>query len=276
MKRNIITIDEDRCTGCGECVPDCPEGALQIIDGKARLVSDLFCDGLGACIGTCPEGAITVVEREAEPYDERRVMMENIIPKGPEVIKAHLKHLRDHGEEGYFAEAVSCLEEKGIAAPAMHDRAPCHGGGCPGSQTIDLRKAPVVAAHAQGTVQGVSELRQWPVQLKLLNPGASYFDNADLLIAADCVPFAYGNFHERFLKGKIVIMFCPKLDPYSEEYIEKLTAIFTGHKINSITIARMEVPCCGGVTALVDEALDRSGKRGIIKEYVISVRGDIL
>lgn len=276
MKRKIITIDENRCTGCGECVPDCPEGALQIIDGKARLVSDLFCDGLGACIGTCPEGAITVVEREAEPYDERRVMTENIIPKGPEVIKAHLKHLRDHGEGGYFAEAVSCLEEKGVAVPALNDGASCHGGGCPGSRAIDLRKSPAVSVRPQENVQASSELRQWPVQLKLLNPGASYFDNADLLIAADCVPFAYGDFHERFLKGKIVIMFCPKLDPCRDEYIDKLATIFTGHNIKSITIARMEVPCCGGVTALVDEALDRSGKRCIIKEYVISVRGDIL
>jgi ferredoxin len=276
MKRKIITIDDDKCTGCGECVPDCPEGALQMIGGKARLVSDLFCDGLGACIGTCPEGAITVVEREAEPYDERRVMKENIIPKGPEVIIAHLKHLQDHGEAGYFAEAVSCLEEKGMAVPRMNNGTPCHGGGCPGSQTIDLRKTPAAAVHEQGPVHAVSELRQWPVQLKLLNPGASYFDNADLLLAADCVPFAYGNFHERFLKGKIVIMFCPKLDPYGDEYVDKLSAIFSGHNINSITVARMEVPCCGGVVALLNEALDRSGKRGIIKEYIISVRGDIL
>ena len=152
----------------------------------------------------------------------------------------------------------------------------CHGGGCPGSQTIDLRKTPVTAQREQGPVHAVSELRQWPVQLKLLNPGASYFENADLLIAADCVPFAYGNFHERFLKGKIVIMFCPKLDPYRDEYIDKLEAIFSEHKINSITIARMEVPCCGGIEMAVKAALQKSGKFIPWQVVTISTDGQIL
>jgi ferredoxin len=276
MKRSIITIDEDKCNGCGICVPDCPEGALQVIDGKVRLVSDLFCDGLGACLKTCPEGALTVEEREAEPYSERRVM-ENVTKHGGNVIKAHLHHLKEHGEMKYLREAIDYLQEKGIPVPQQEEAA--HGGqpcGCPGSAAMDMRdrNAQKSAEVPQATVE--SELRQWPVQLKLLNPAAPYFDGAHLLLAADCVPFAYGNFHRDFLFNRIVIMFCPKLDPYIEEYVDKLAGIFSIHEIRSVTVARMEVPCCGGVNVVLERAMAKAGKHFPIRETVIGIRGDIL
>ncbi len=276
MKRSVITIDEDKCNGCGLCVPDCPEGALQMIDGKARLVSDLFCDGLGACLKTCPEGALTVEEREAEPYSERRVM-ENVVKHGANVVKAHLRHLKDHGEMKYLREAVEYLQESGIPVPDHEDTAsagqPC---GCPGSAAMDMRDGNAERGAGGTCVSVESELRQWPVQLKLLNPAADYFEGAHLLLAADCVPFAYGNFHRDFLFNRIVIMFCPKLDPYIDEYIDKLAAILSLHDIKSITVARMEVPCCGGVKVVLERAMAKAGKHIPVRETVIGIRGNIL
>jgi len=275
LKRSIIKIDDNKCNGCGQCVPDCPEGALQIIEGKARLVSDLFCDGLGACIGTCPEGAISVEEREAEAYDERKVM-DNVVLQGEAVIKAHLKHLDDHGEAGFLNTAIDYLKEKRIDVPEFKEETTgCSGHSCPGSTAVELKSKDETTVSQNHAAQQ-SELQQWPVQLKLLNPSASYFENADLLIAADCVPFAYADFHSRFLKGKIVINFCPKLDPYADEYIEKLVAILSLHEIRSISVVRMEVPCCGGVGVLLQKAMEKSGKNILMREYVISLKGEIL
>jgi len=302
MKRKIINIDDTKCTGCGQCIPDCPEGALQLIDGKARLVSDLFCDGLGACIGTCPEGAISVIEREAEPYDEQKVMG-IIVKQGVPVIKAHLEHLAGHGETALYNEAIEYLIENGIPIPeheppAKKQPAPfgtrsarkvpaavCHAGphepnpfaGCPGVAARTIEKEGVHARPRQpapGT--SGSELRQWPVQLALLNPGASYFKDADLLIAADCTSFAYAGFHEDFLKGRILIIFCPKLDPDLDGYISKLAAIFSMHTIKSITILRMEVPCCGGVRYVVEKAMEKAGKTIPVEEQTVMIDGRIL
>lgn len=315
VKRNIITIDEEKCTGCGQCIPDCPEGALQIIDGKARLVSDLFCDGLGACIGTCPEGAIHVIEREAEPYDERAVMVK-IIPQGAAVIKAHLEHLLNHGERGLYNEAIECLLEKMIPIPD-HDNtavlkkpagtaprqpgataqvpapASCPPGpdqkqpfaGCSGSapRIIDRQGSPGQRGRGPHPGMGMhqpsgttgSALRQWPVQLALQNPGAGYFDNADLLVAADCTPFAYAGFHADLLAGRILIIFCPKLDADIESSIEKLAEIFRHHAIKSITIARMEVPCCGGVRYVVEKAMERAGVQVPVEEKVVTINGEL-
>ncbi len=271
MKRQIIKIDEDLCNGCGQCITGCPEGALQLIEGKARLVSDLFCDGLGACIGACPEGAIEVEEREAEPYSERLVM-ERIVKQGPPVIAAHLAHLKEHGETLLHAEAVEYLNERGIPAPhAPH----IHGGhGCPGSMARSIAPKRETGDHGPAGEVG-SELRQWPVQLALVNPGAPYFEDADLLIAADCVPFAFGDFHRRFLKGKSMVMFCPKLDSRIDEYVDKLAAIFSTHRIGSVSTVRMEVPCCGGVTAILQKALEISGAMVKVKEYVITIDGSV-
>jgi len=277
MRRQIIKIDEDKCNGCGLCVPNCPEGALKVIDGKARLVGELLCDGLGACIGNCPEGAITIEEREAEKYDEKKVMG-NIITAGPGVIKAHLKHLRDHGQKEYFDQALDFLKNKGIEVPDIDDGASQGAvppaAGCPGMRQMDLGGGKAEEA-GPGTTQ-VSELRQWPLQLHLLSPDAPYFKGADIVVAADCVPFAFADFHKRFLRGKILIIFCPKLDRELDIYIEKLSQIIKKNGIRSITIVHMEVPCCYGTVSIVEEALKRSGQNVLIKDYTVSIRGEIV
>jgi ferredoxin len=283
MKRKIITIDEEKCTGCGLCIPDCPEGALQILDKKARLVSDLFCDGLGACIGTCPEGAISVIEREAEPYDERAVM-ETIIRQGEAVIKAHLIHLRTHGETGLYSQAVAYLQEKRIPNPDSGNdtggvdcgnHAHHQFGACPGAgPRIIERKS---SGGGEDPVESPdSDLRQWPVQLRLINPGHPSLEGAELLISADCVPFAYRRFHRDFLQGKTLIIFCPKLDQDLDEYIDKLATIFSRHSIRSITVVHMEVPCCSGVRYIVDKALEKAGKGIPVSEATISVEGKLV
>jgi ferredoxin len=286
MKRKIISIDHELCNGCGLCLPDCPEGALQLIDGKARLVSDLFCDGLGACIGTCPIGAIHVEEREAEAYDEYKVMA-NIAPQGENVIRAHLAHLVAHNEQRYLEEAQCYLKDHGIELPnglenssccsgksgATEKEAPC----CPGARTIDRRETgPLRQSQGQPNGAQASALQTWPLQLQLLNPQASFFDNADLLIVADCVPFAYASFHGDFLKGKVLIIFCPKLDRTIDQYLAKLTEIFALHAIRSLHIVHMEVPCCSGTVALTRQALAASGKDIPFHEYTISLQGKLL
>jgi NAD-dependent dihydropyrimidine dehydrogenase PreA subunit len=269
MKRKIIDIDEEKCTGCGLCIPDCPEGALQIIDGKARLVSDLFCDGLGACIGTCPEGAICVVEREAEPYSEEAVM-EKIVPQGMGVIKAHLEHLLGHGEEALYHRAIDYLNANEIPVPP-HET-PAAPAACPGTVARSLQREEARSAEQAARIE--SELRQWPVQLTLVNPAASYFDDADLLVSGDCVPFAYPEFHRDFLQGKILLIFCPKLDADIEGYITKLADIFSRHTVRSITVLHMEVPCCSGVRYIVDEALKRAKEEIPVAEKTITLQGE--
>jgi ferredoxin len=282
MKRKIISIDDNKCTGCGQCIPDCPEGALQLIDGKARLVSDLFCDGLGACIGTCPEGAISVIEREAVPYDEK-IVMENIVQQGAPVIKAHLEHLRGHGQTGLYNQAIEYLKEHFIAIPDHNGPVcpprPVHAGhspyaACPGSAARSIPRN-TAAPDRQPSDKTESELRQWPVQLSLLNSADPYFDNADLLISADCVPFAYAGFHTEFLRDRIVIIFCPKLDLNIEGYITKLAEIFSRHTIKSIMVAHMEVPCCGGVRYVVDKALEQSRKKIPVTDKMITIQGEV-
>ncbi len=278
MKRQIINIDEDKCNGCKLCIPNCPEGALQVIDGKARLISDLLCDGLGACIGHCPQGAIHIEEREAEEYDEYKTMV-NIVKAGSNTIKAHLKHLRDHGQKEYFNQALDYLKKNNIAVPKDAPKVDAHSsGGCPGMKMVDFReeKQQEKAGSSTENIQLKSELTQWPVQLKLLNPQAPYFDNRDLVVAADCVPFTYANFHQKFLKDKSLIVFCPKLDQAQEAYVEKLTAILENNNVKSITIVHMEVPCCSGTVQVVDEAVKNSGKTVIIEDYTVSIKGEII
>lgn len=271
MKRRIIKIDENKCNGCGECIPDCPEGALQVIDGKARLISDLFCDGLGACINACPLDAMQIEEREAEEYNESKVMV-NIARQGEGVIKAHLKHLKEHGENKLFEEAVYFLKKNNIEIPTLEEKPLC---GCPGHMQKDLRKLKKYSQN-QDTVKIDSELSNWPVKLKLINPNASYLENADLTIAADCVSFAYPNFHTKFLKGKILTILCPKLDSGIDLYIDKLSEIFLNKKIKSISIVHMEVPCCKGVETIVKEAIEKSGKNITIKDYTVSINGELV
>lgn len=265
MKRSIIKIDEFKCNGCGLCIPNCPEGALQIIDGKARLVSDLFCDGLGACIGHCPQGAITIEERESVPYDEKKVM-ENIVKQGKNVIAAHLNHLKEHGETKLLKIAQDYLSTH------KHNE---HFTGCPGSRVMDFSKKAAKTDKKEVLLSAESQLRQWPVQINLVPANAPYFEKADLLIAADCVPFAYASFHQDLLKEKILLIGCPKLDDL-EFYQEKLTQIFKENNIKSVTYAHMQVPCCFGLVGVIENAILASEKKIPFKDITISIQGEKL
>ncbi len=269
MERDIIIIDEDKCDGCGLCVKGCHEGALQLIDGKARLISDLFCDGLGACIGECPQGAIKIEKREAEPYDEIKVLEKNIIPKGTATLKAHLQHLKDHGAKDLLDEARDYLKEKGIDDPSQ-DAA----DGAKNREDAPVPCCPGLAARSVESAE--SSLAQWPVQLHLLNPLAPYFKEADLLLAADCTPFAYPNFHKDFIEGKTVAVGCPKLDSGLDSYVEKITSMIDDSKVNTITVLMMQVPCCSGLLGIVDRALEAASRKVPVKQIIIGIDGKIL
>ncbi len=297
MLRKIVNIDEDLCDGCGECVPECHEGALQIIDGKARLVSDLFCDGLGACLGHCPQGAITIDVREAEPYNETKVM-EYIVKGGSNVIKAHLEHLIDHNEMEYFQEAVEYLKVNGIshADPALSanrldsasfdvkketlkkvqgNNLPKHSScGCPGSKEMTFTAEEKVTDEGIGKRQ--SHLTQWPVQFHLVSPYANYYQNSNLLLTADCVPFSYPDYHKDFLKDKSLAVACPKLDSNQDVYREKLVTMINEANLQSITVLIMQVPCCSGLYQLAQNAIQESGKHIPLKVVVIGINGEVL
>ena len=296
MIRELVRIDEELCNGCGDCIPGCHEGALQIIDGKARLISDLMCDGLGACLGHCPTGALTIEKREAEPYNETKVM-EIMVAKGANTVIAHLKHLKEHKEFEFLKEGVRFLKENAdivdfdvnqvISTVHNHSNAQqpiqvqqmvhAHhgGGGCPGSQERTFEPRGMVMNNAQ-MVSGQSELRQWPVQMHLINPMASYFKNADVVIAADCVAFAMGDFHQKFLKGKGLAIACPKLDHGHETYIQKITSMIEDAKINTLTVMIMQVPCCSGLLQMVEIAMDNASRKVPLKAIVIGLEGEIL
>ncbi len=276
MIREIVKIDEELCDGCGDCIPNCVEGALQIIDGKARLISDLFCDGLGACLGHCPQDAITIEKREAEPYDERKVMGV-IIKGGANVIAAHLQHLKDHNEMEYFKQAVEFLNENGIDNPlngrVLEKPAQQEMCGCPGSKEMTIESNEL---EDDETGKRQSHLRQWPIQLHLVSPFAQYYQNSNLLLAADCVGFAYGDFHKDFLNGKSIAIACPKLDTNKQVYLEKLTAMINDANIQSITVLIMQVPCCGGLLQLAQTAAGSAERKIPINAIVIGVNGEIL
>ncbi len=243
--RKIVRIDEDKCNGCGDCIPNCAEGALEIVDGKARLLEDRYCDGLGACLGVCPQDAITVIERDAAEFNEEAV------------------------------EAM--LADRATAEPAGHAHAP-HGGACPGAALMDFASASADASASTEAAASAdaapSELTQWPVQLMLAPVQAPFFQGADLLLAADCVPFALPDFHSRFLRGRKLLIGCPKLDD-SAFYAEKLGQILKANDVRSLTIVHMEVPCCFGLKLLARRALAESGRQIPAEEIVIGIRGDV-
>jgi NAD-dependent dihydropyrimidine dehydrogenase PreA subunit len=276
MLRKIITIDEEKCNGCGVCVPECHEGALQIIDGKARLISDLFCDGLGACIGFCPEDALKIEEREAEPYDERKVM-EYIVKGGRNVIKAHLEHLRDHKEFQFLAEAIDYLQDKGMEVPLEKVESEEHANapncGCSGSAPKTFNNN-FDETFEEGTRQ--SHLTHWPIQLHLVNPNAGYFQNSDLLLAADCCGFSIPDFHKEFLKGKTLSIACPKLDSNKQAYLDKLVIMINESNIKSLTVLIMQVPCCSGLFQLAQTALEMSQREIPLNVKVIGIDGTVL
>lgn len=286
MIREIVNIDEELCTGCGDCVPACHEGALQIIDGKARLVSDLMCDGLGACLGHCPEGAITIEKREAEPYDEDKVM-EIMVPKGENTVVAHLIHLKEHNETDFLKQAVQFLKKNeaqldlDVAAiihkvhnygKEEHQHA---GGGCPGAQSRSFEPKSITVDTDQ-MVSGQSELRQWPVQMHLINPQAAYFQNADVVLAADCVAFALGDFHQKYLKGRSLAIACPKLDQGQEIYINKIRSLIDVARINTLNVMIMQVPCCGGLMQIAKAAADTAERKVPVKLTIVGLEGDIM
>ncbi len=273
-KREIIKIDEALCNGCGACVAGCHEGALQMIDGKARIVSELYCDGLGACIGECPVDAITIERREAEPYDERAVM-DRISPKGSETILAHLKHLKDHNENRYLQQGIDYLKEHNInvdlsSIENSNEFKPARG--CQGT----AQRTFMVASQAPQSDNVKSQLTHFPVQLHLANPAAGHFVGAELLLAADCTAFAYGDFHNSLLKGRKVVIACPKLDNDKESYINKIVAFIDSSKINTLTVAIMSVPCCGGLLQIAQLAAQRAARKVPIKKIVISTDGSII
>jgi ferredoxin len=273
MIREIIKIDEVMCDGCGVCVPACAEGALQIIDGKARLISDLFCDGLGACIAGCPQGAITIERREAEPYNES-IVMETIVKGGQNVIKAHLKHLKDHGEFEYFTQAVDFLNHHNISIPVLEEELVVENAcGCAGSAPKEIKRE---KSQQTNSSRIDSELRQWPIQLHLVSPQASYYKNSDLLLTADCVGFAYSNFHSDFLKDKSIAIACPKLDSNKQVYLDKLVTMINVANINSITVLIMEVPCCGGLYQLAQQAIEHSNRNVSLYVKIIGIEGEII
>ena len=267
LLRNIITIDEEKCTGCGECIPGCPEGALQIIDDKARLISDLFCDGLGACIGECPEDAISIEEREAEPYDEDAVMA-NIVKSGANTIAAHLKHLSDHGATEFLAQAMAYLERHDLAVPGSEAPKPAAACGCASANKPAVLATAPTPADASSRP---SRLGNWPIQISLVPPFAPFLKDADVLIAADCVPAAMAGFHEDLLDGRVLLIGCPKFDDI-DAYRRKLTDIFQQNEIRSVTCAYMVVPCCFGLENVVREAVEASGKDIPYEQHVVDFR----
>jgi ferredoxin len=282
MKRKIIKIDEDKCNGCGKCIPNCYEGALQMIDNKARLVSDLFCDGLGNCIGYCPTGAITIEEREAEAYDEKKTMKENIVPKGKNTIKAHLEHLQSHGAEKYLMEALTYLKEEGIDNPLKKTKTLKNADlgknikcGCPGAKIMQFgHDADEEESKEKGKIN--SQLRQWPVQLHLVSPDAPYFQGKDVLLAADCTAYACGGFHNDFLKGRSLAIACPKLDLEQENYIEKIKSLIDDSKINTLIVLIMEVPCCSGLLHIAKKAAEQAKRKIPIKMIILGIKGNII
>ena len=229
VKRKIVRIDEEKCDGCGLCVPACAEGALQIIDGKAKLVSDVYCDGLGACLGECPRGAITIEEREAEEFDEA----------------AAEKHRQSQ-------------------------ELPC---GCPSAAVTRFHRRETTAPTDSSCLQSL--LGHWPVQLTLVPPKAPFLQGADVVLAADCVPFAYANFHRDFIQGRSLLVACPKLDDFNA-HLEKLTEILRQSDVRSLTVVYMEVPCCSGLVQMARRAIDASGKDIPLHEVTVGIKGDVL
>ncbi len=258
VRRKIVEIDEARCDGCGLCIPSCAEGAIRIVDGKARLVSDSFCDGLGACLGHCPQGAIRIVEREADPFDEELVAASP--PQAEQPASLPLRH-----------------KEAASAPPA--GLAPCPGAAL---RFVAAPRPPAAqarpgddSAHGNNRAPAASALAQWPVQLRLVPPSAPFLNGADLLLVADCVPFALADFHRRFLAGRAVVVTCPKLDD-AEVSLERLAAIVAGANLRSLTVLHMEVPCCRGLLRMAAAAREAAGAQIPLEAVTISTAGEVL
>ena len=255
MKRKIVKIDEDLCNGCGLCVPSCAEGAIQIVDGKARLIAENLCDGLGACLGDCPVDAITIEEREADEFDEVAVE----------------EHLKEIGRGGAQHAVSDFATGGGCPSAAVQNFATVTGGGCPSAKAMSFSSPSQGGTTAIGSRP--SRLTQWPIQLHLVPPTAPFFQNADVVLAADCAPFAYADFQEDLLKGKALAIACPKLDD-TGPYVDKLTAMITESNIRSLTVVHMEVPCCNGLISMARQAITNSGRDVPLETVCIGIKGE--
>jgi Pyruvate/2-oxoacid:ferredoxin oxidoreductase delta subunit len=279
IKRKIVNIDDEKCNGCGKCVAACAEGAIELVDGKARLVAEHYCDGLAACLGECPQGAITMIEREAEDFDPEAVE-HHLSRKGnlkfeisnlksdqdAKDLKHETSHLKSDQDTENLKSQISNLKSSGEAA------LPC---GCPSTQ-LQMFQAPCECPDEPKTeTRQQSFLTHWPVQIKLIPPTAPFLKNADLLVVSDCVPVAYPNFHEDFLKGRVVMMGCPKFDDI-DEYVKKFADIFKTANIKSVTIAIMEVPCCSKMPLIVQKGMELAGKSISTEVVVVNARGSII
>jgi len=287
--RKIIEIDEEKCDGCGNCIPSCAEGALAIVEGKARIVKDMYCDGLGACLGHCPQDALRIIEREADEFDEEAAM--EYVRRSAEAHKADAVTVASGCPGGKIEvfeptampKTMACgcsgslIQDFSREKPApVNDEKDEQAGACPCSGGKFARKPEAKASPKQrpapAPAQDESELSHWPVQLRLVPPHAPFLKDADLLLAADCVPVAYARFHEDFLKGRRVLIGCPKFDD-AQDYVQRLAAIFREARPRSLTLLRMEVPCCGALTQIVNAALRISGVDVPVKEMVITRQG---
>ncbi|OYT15541.1 MAG: 4Fe-4S ferredoxin [Bacteroidetes bacterium 4572_77] len=286
MKRDIITIDEDKCTGCGICITGCHEGALQLIDGKARLVNEIFCDGLGACIADCPEDAIRIEHKEASAYNETETM-KTLLEKSDATVIAHLEHLHNHNAMDFYKEGVEYLKEqkrfdiltelgKVLDAPKKIEMPTAPSGcGCSSSEEKEF-KPQHLAAPTINNISTQSELTHWPVQLHLVSISAPFFKNPELVIMSTCGPIASPTVHQDYIRGRSVIVACPKLDR-TEPYREKLAGIFENGGIRKVLVVRMEVPCCSGLTKIIQDARGMSGKSDIIiEEHTLSLQGELI
>jgi ferredoxin len=252
INRKIIEIDEEKCNGCGQCIVTCAEGAMEIIDGKAKLVADKYCDGLGACLGECPTGALQVIERPADDFDE-------------EAVERRLEEIRE--QEQPQTMACGCPSSQIQTFEQAPQQTAC---GCPSANMQTFG-----ATRKTEKVEMGSALSHWPVQIRLVPPNASFLKNADLLVAADCTPVAYPNFHQDFLEGKVVMLGCPKFDD-AQMYIDKFAQIFSQASIKSVTVVVMEVPCCQGLPMIVKRGLELAGKDIPLEGIVISTRGEVI
>lgn len=256
-KRKIIRIDEEKCNGCGLCLPGCPEGALQVVEGKVRLVKESYCDGLGACLGHCPQDALQIEERDSDEYDAYGVLA-HLEARSPDLAERHREHLRAHGMGGQER------DENTPAAVCPSVQEYCRGVEGEGGKT-----------EQAGESGSFSSLGHWPVKLHLLPPAAKFLKNADLVLVADCVPFAYGNMHNDFIKGRAVAAGCPKFDD-APAYEEKIEHILESSNIKSITVVYMEVPCCNGFVRIVRDALESGGKDIPLEAVMIGIKGNVL
>lgn len=261
MIREIVHIDEEKCNGCGLCVPACAEGAIRLVNGKAKLIADNLCDGIGACLGHCPQGAIVIEKRAADEFDE-------------DAVAEHL-HAVAQPAVPVVAPPSACgcpsAQVKSFTPP-QHGHGHQHGGGCPSAALRNITPKSAESANLNG--ERPSELRQWPVQMHLVPPSAPFLRGADLLLAADCAPFAYADFHRDLLKGKALLIGCPKLDD-GQAYLTKLTAMLQLNEIKSLTVVHMEVPCCSGLIQIAKRAIVESGKDVPLTTIRIGIQGDL-